>query len=63
MRAPTSTVALSAELERKRIVSLKEAAHLRGVSVDTLKRQYSHKILQLSPRRKGMRIGDALGLA
>ena len=53
-------IVLSPELESRRIVSLQEAARLRGVSVDTLKRRYSHKILQLSPRRKGMRIGDAL---
>ncbi len=43
-----------------RIVSLKEAARLRGVSVDSLKRNCSEKILTLSPRRRGMRLADAL---
>jgi hypothetical protein len=43
-----------------RILSLKEAAKLRGVSVDTLKRTDSDKILQLSEARQGMRVRDAL---
>jgi hypothetical protein len=61
MRTPPN-IPLSAELERQRILTLKEAAHLKGVSVDTLKRRYSHKILRLSPRRKGMRVRDALAV-
>jgi hypothetical protein len=47
-------------LERERIVSLAEAARLRGVSEDTLRRHNSDKIIQLSPRRQGMRVRDAL---
>jgi hypothetical protein len=59
---PLLSVALSPELERNRIVSLKEAALLRGISVDTLKRCHADKIVQLSPRRRGMRIRDALAV-
>jgi hypothetical protein len=48
------------DIELDRIVSLKRAAELRGVSPDTLKRRQSDKIIQLSPRRLGMRLRDAL---
>ena len=52
-----------AAIELQRIAPLTEAARLAGVSEDTLQRHYSHKILRLSPRRLGMRVGDALQLA
>jgi hypothetical protein len=51
------------EIERERIAPLKEAARLRGVSEDTLKKTDADKILQLGPRRYGMRVKDALLLA
>lgn len=57
MSTPTSE--LSA-IERKRIVSLAEAARLRGQSIDSIRRNDQDKIIQLSPRRQGMRIEDAL---
>jgi hypothetical protein len=47
-------------VEMQRVVSLAEAARLRGVSIDTLKRTQRDKILKLSPRRRGMRLFDAL---
>jgi hypothetical protein len=52
-------------LDKRRMISLKEAARLRGVSEDTLRRQAARgeiEIVQLSPRRVGMRLGDALTL-
>jgi hypothetical protein len=49
-------------LERERIASLTEAAQLRGVSEDSLKRNDRDKILQLGPRRLGMRVKHALML-
>jgi hypothetical protein len=50
-------------IELQRIVDLKEASRLSGMSIDTLKRRHSNKILDLSPRRRGMRVRDALMLA
>jgi hypothetical protein len=50
-------------IELQRIVSLSEAARLSGLSKDGLQRHYPDKILQLSPRRLGMRVVDALLLA
>jgi hypothetical protein len=46
--------------ERLRIVSLNEAAKLAGCSAENLRRHYGDKIIQISPRRCGMRVGDAL---
>ena len=51
---------LEVTLELNRIVSLDEAAHLRGTSPDTLERNEPDKIIALSPRRKGMRVKHAL---
>ncbi len=53
---------LSEFVEMRRIVSLSQAAELSGVSVDTLKRRFPDKILTVSPRRRGMRLGDVLRL-
>jgi hypothetical protein len=50
-------------IELQRIINLKEAGRLTNLSVDTLKRRYGEKILQLSPRRLGMRVRDALTIA
>lgn len=53
-------------IERRRIVSLREAARLKGVSVDTLKRTAQKtgepKIIHISARRRGCRLGEVLGL-
>ena len=45
-----------------RIVPLKEAAKMRGVSVDTLRRTDRDKFIGLSDNRLGMRVRDALML-
>jgi hypothetical protein len=49
-------------IELQRIVDLKEASRLSGLSIDSLKRHYRNKFIQLSERRFGMRIADALML-
>jgi hypothetical protein len=49
-------------IELQRIISLKEAARYSGLSVDTIKRRHSDKIIELSPRRRGMRLRDSLML-
>ena len=44
-----------------RVVTLGEAAHLAGVSPDTLRRCHKRqelKIIKLSPRRVGVRLSD-----
>lgn len=50
-------------IELRRVVSLQEAARLSGMSTDTIKRRHRNKIINLSPRRRGMRLGDALSLS
>ena len=47
-------------LQLERVVSLREAAELSGLSVDSLKRHYGRSILWLSPRRRGMRLRSVL---
>jgi hypothetical protein len=49
--------------ELQRIASLEEASRLSGLSKDTLKRHHGDKIIQMSLRRLGMRVGHALQLA
>jgi len=49
-------------VELNRIVTLAEASRLSSLSVDTLRDQFPEKIVQLSPKRAGMRVGDALFL-
>lgn len=50
-------------VEMRRIVPLQEASRLLNLSVDTIRREFSDKIIKLSPRRYGMRLGDALLLS
>jgi hypothetical protein len=66
MDKPMSTSPLNellegmSRLELERIVSLSEAARLSGVSEDSLRRHFADKIIQLGPRRRGMRLKHAL---
>jgi hypothetical protein len=60
MPAPTRRVSLSPELERRRIISVQQAAEIKGISHDTFKRCYSHLIKKLSPRRNGCELGEVL---
>jgi hypothetical protein len=50
-------------LELERIIPINEAARLSSLSEDTLRRRYRDKWVQLSTRRFGMRVKDALLLA
>jgi hypothetical protein len=62
---PTTTEEQAAKpswLELQRIITMEEGARLAGVSLDTLKRRHADKIIRLSPRRRGIRISDALML-
>jgi hypothetical protein len=47
-------------IEMRRLIPLREAARLRGVSVDTIRRRMRDKIRPLSPGRLGMTVADAL---
>jgi hypothetical protein len=54
---------LPSPVELQRIAPLGEAARLSGLSTDTLRRRHADKIIHLSPRRDGMRVGHALMLS
>jgi hypothetical protein len=49
-------------LELNRIVVMDEAARLSSLSKDALQENYGELIVQLSPKRRGMRVGHALML-
>ena len=49
-----------APLELWRIASMPEAEHLSSASEDTLRREHPDKIIKISKRRDGMRVGHAL---
>jgi hypothetical protein len=48
------------DTESMRIVPLKEAARLKGISEDTLRRHFKHLFVKVSTRRRGMRLKDVL---
>ena len=51
---------LSPELDRLRRISVQEAAELRGISISTFKRHYSHLIHKDTPRRDTCKLGEVL---
>jgi hypothetical protein len=53
---------LIAGIEGQRIVPLKEAARMAGVSVDTLRKHYRHLIVRVGPKRVGMKLASVLAL-
>jgi hypothetical protein len=53
---------LASWIELQRIIDLKEASRLSGLSIDTIKRRFKDKIIALSRRRRGLRLGVALML-
>jgi hypothetical protein len=46
--------------ERKRRISIKQAAELKNISEPTFRRHYSHLIEKTSPGRATVRLGDVL---
>jgi hypothetical protein len=53
---------LSPEVELEKIISLKSAQKVSGLSPDSWKRHHPDKIIELSPRRRGVRLRHALML-
>jgi len=53
-------VPLSPELEKKRRISVKYAAELRGISEDVFRKQFGHLIEQASPKRQVVQLGRVL---
>ena len=53
---------LRPDLELQRVITLREAAEISGISLDTIRRRYPQIIIKLSPRRVGVRLRDALSI-
>ncbi|MBR0742105.1 hypothetical protein JQ581_34730 [Bradyrhizobium liaoningense] len=62
MSASENDFDLPPELKLDRIISLQEAEKISTLSVDSWKRHHSDKLVELSPRRLGVRLRDALML-
>ena len=62
MSTSTSDFKLPSGLELDRIITLQEAEKISSLSVDSWKRHHSDKVVELSPRRRGVRLRDALML-
>jgi hypothetical protein len=50
-------------LELLRVVPMPECEEITSLSEDTLKREYPDLIVDVSPRRVGMHLGDVLRIA
>jgi hypothetical protein len=50
-------------LELERVLSMSEVEEITSLSVDSLNRHHKEKIVELSPRRRGMKLKDALAIA
>jgi hypothetical protein len=59
---PTNTDPPLSEIELHRIAPPREIERLSGCSWDTNKRNHPEWVVQISPRRTGMRVGHALRL-
>jgi hypothetical protein len=58
----TDDLELAAVFARRRKISVKKAAELNDLSVDTFKRNYPHLIKKVSPRREAVELGDVLDI-
>jgi hypothetical protein len=56
------TTAAPTWLELERVLPLAEVEKLTNLSPDTLKRRYPEIVVQLSPRRVGMKLKHALAI-
>jgi hypothetical protein len=49
-------------IERRKKLTVREAAKLNTLSEDTFRRHYGHLIKKISPRRDVVELGDAIDL-
>lgn len=55
-------IELRPDIELMRVIPLRQAGEVAGISADTIRRRYPEIIVQLSPRRVGVRLRDALNI-
>jgi hypothetical protein len=53
-------VTLSPDQERRRGISVDQAAEIKGISPDSFRRHFPHLIEKVTPRRDIVRLGDVL---
>jgi len=54
------SLVLTPEQEKRRRISVKQAAELKNISEDSFRRHYGHLIEKTTPRRDTVKLGDAL---
>jgi hypothetical protein len=59
----TADDSLPIKYELDRIISLQQAKRISSLSPDSWKRNHPDKVVELSPRRYGVRLRDALMLS
>jgi hypothetical protein len=60
--ATNRNVELRADIELQRVIPVRQAAELAGISKDTLVRNHPEIVIKLSTRRVGVRLRDALAI-
>lgn len=49
-------------VELERVLTIAEATELTSLSEDTLRRRYADRIINISPKRRGIRLRDVLAI-
>lgn len=57
---PANTIALPPDLERRRRISVRQAAELKGISEESFRRHFRNLIEQTTPGRQTVRLADVL---
>jgi hypothetical protein len=61
MPSPTDhTITLSPEMERRRLITVAQAAGLKAISEEAFRTHFAHLIRQVTPGRQGVKLGDVL---
>jgi hypothetical protein len=61
MPSPTDhTVKLSPEMERRRLLTVAQAAEFKAISEAAFRDNFAHLIRQITPRRQGVKLGDLI---
>jgi hypothetical protein len=50
-------------LELERVLPMSEVEEITSLSIDSINRHHKEKVVELSPRRRGMKLKDALAIA
>jgi hypothetical protein len=58
--SPARRVELTPEERRKCLIPVEQAAEIKGISLCAFREHYAHLIEHITPKRLGVRLGNAL---